>query len=420
MRESGTETRWRQAAGENPPQRSELGGERRPQTGTISLEAGTVSFQPRVYFAETLEAALALARRELGPEALLIEAGPAAEQEASRGAYRVVCAAGNPGPPAESGASQGLGRTGGKSTLREEDHGRRLERLERALDLLAAAVSRGALPEELREPARMLEFHDFPPMVAQELLAGLRTALPAAKRREDGGPCLELLAEEICRRIQFRPRLEAARQPAIVVFAGPPGAGKTSALVKVAMREAVARHRTASIVSTDGFRVAASEQLRTYATILGLPFAMAETPGALRQALAESAGRDLVLIDTPGFGPGERDWAAEWAAMLEGLPGRETQLVLPANLRTTELLEAVDWWRLFSPTALLFTRLDETVRIGGWATAAMESSLPLSFFSTGQRIPEDLENASEQRVWEGLGARRRRAAAAGSIEEKEP
>lgn len=413
-----TETERLQAGVTGASPRSELGGEIRPLDGTISMEAGTVSFQPRVYFAETLEAALAQARRELGPEALLIEAGPAAEQDASQGAYRVVCAAGNAGLPVEAGGSQRQGKASSRPAPRAEDSGRRLERLERALDLLAAAVARSALPEELREPARMLEFHDFPSLVAQELLAGLRTALLAANRG-GGSASLELLAEEICRRVRFQPGLEASRRPAVVVFAGPPGAGKTSALVKVAMREAVARRRTASIVSTDGFRVAASEQLRTYAAILGLPFILAETPGALRQALAESAGRDLVLVDTPGFGPGEREWAAEWAAMLEEIPGRETQLVLPANLRTAELLEAVDWWRLFSPRALLFTRLDETVRIGGWATAAMESSLPLSFFSTGQRIPEDLETASEQRVWEGLGARRRRAAAAGSGEERE-
>ncbi len=139
---------------------------------------------------------------------------------------------------------------------------------------------------------------------------------------------------------------------------------------------------------------------------------MAETPAALRQAVAENAARDLILVDTPGFGRGEREWAAEWRGAAGGNPGGETHLVLPASLRTAEMLDAVKWWSLFCPAALLITRMDETDRIGGWVSAAIESSLPVRFFSTGQRIPEDFEEASEHRIWQALGVRRGKAAAA--------
>jgi flagellar biosynthesis protein FlhF len=288
----------------------------------------------------------------------------------------------------------------------------RLDRLERALELLAGTISAHGLPAALREPARLLESLDFPATLVQELLDSVRMALPQ-DGGSDGAAVLALLARDIGRRVRFRAGLEGLRRPAVVVLAGPPGAGKTSCLVKIAMREAVARRRPAAIVSTDSLRVAASEQLRTYAAILGLPFAVAETPAALRQAVAENAARDLILVDTPGFGRGERDWAAEWVRLLEEIPGRETHLVLPASLRTAEMLDAVKWWSLFSPAALLVTRMDETDRIGGWVSAAIESNLPVRFFSTGQRIPEDFEEASEHRIWQALGVRRGKAAAAG-------
>lgn len=377
-----------------------------------------MSVPPRIFFADTLDAALAQARRELGPEALLLEAGPAAPAEADKGAFRVVCAEGG-GPPAAGGGPMAPEELRGDPEIAGSEIRRRLDRLERTLELLAGTISASGLPEVLRQPARLLESHDFPAVAIQELLASVRTALEEDDDADEAA-VLALLAQEISRRVRFRAGLEGLRHPGVVVLAGPPGAGKTSALVKLAMREALARRRPAAIVSTDSFRVAASEQLRTYAAILGLPYSLAETPAALRQAVAENAARDLVLVDTPGFGRGEREWAAEWARLLEEIPGRETLLVLPASLRTAEMLEMVKWWSLFSPSALLITRLDETERMGGWVSAAMESNLPVIFFSTGQRIPEDFEEASEHRIWQGLGARRGKAAAAGPAVRPKP
>lgn len=365
----------------------------------------------KAYFARTLEAALAAARRELGPDALLIEAGPA-EPGQGAGPYRVLCegAEEGAGAPAAATRSETVAGPPPLDGLPE-----RLSKLERTLQLVAGAVA-GLDPDPAWAAVRAeLAEQDFPPEWIAALLKAARIRLERSAERgstDSEASLRAAVAEELISRIDFRPGLGPGR-PAVVVLAGPPGAGKTSMLVKLAMREALGRRRSAAIVTTDGHRVATAEQLRTYAAILGLPFCQAETDTALRQAVAEHAARDLILIDTPGFGRNEPEWAREWAGLLGAVPGTQTLLVLPASWRTRDLLAALSWWAVFRPSALAFTRLDETDTAGGWVAAALESGLPVAYFGTGQGIPEDLEPASGERLQAALGAQRERQAAAG-------
>lgn len=357
----------------------------------------------KVYFARTLEAALAAARRELGPEALLVEAGPASEGEGPAG-YRVVCEGGE---GSEGPASAKSARTEEAAEPPSWDgFASRLARLERTIQMVAGAVAGVDSDPGAAAVQAELAAQDFPPEWIGVLLRAARKRLASAPPEAESGREAALraaVAAELTERIAFRPGLGPGR-PAVVVLAGPAGAGKTSMLVKLAMQEGLGSRRSAAIISTDCHRVAATEQLRTYAAILGLPFCQAETRAALRHAVAEHSARELIFIDTPGFGRNERDWALEWAGLLREVPGRRTILVLPASWRTRDLVAAMSWWAPFEPCSLAFTRLDESGLAGGWATAALESGLPVSYFGTGQDIPEDLEPASADRLRAALDA----------------
>jgi len=372
-----------------------------------------MSRRNKVFFASTLEAALGQARRELGPEALLVDAGPADPADGMAGGYRVVCAveegaaaaAVESAPPAAAGVRPPW-----------EEIGRRLARLECTLGVVAGTVA-GLDPHPgVAALQAELAACDFPPELALRLIsaAGERLARQGAPPAADSEASLRAcLVEELSARIRFGGLPSGGKRPAMLVFAGPPGAGKTATLVKLAMQEGLSRRRSAAVISTDSHRVAAAEQLRTYAAILGLPFAQAETAAALREAAAEFSSKDLVLVDTPGFSRGDQDWAAEWARLLSALPERQTLLVLPATWRTAELASAVCWWAPFHPAALIFTHLDETECCGGWAAAAIESGLPVAYFCTGQRIPEDMEAASADRLRAALAGGLAKAAAGG-------
>src|SRR5438034_11387009 len=97
------------------------------------------------------------------------------------------------------------------------------------------------------------------------------------------------------------------------MLVGPPGVGKTTTLVKLAARYGLAANKRAQIISTDVYRIAAADQLRALAAILGIGCDVVETPLALAQALAEHQSKDLILIDTPGLARGEMQDGADLA-----------------------------------------------------------------------------------------------------------
>jgi flagellar biosynthesis protein FlhF len=161
----------------------------------------------------------------------------------------------------------------------------------------------------------------------------------------------------------------------------------------------------------DDFRVAGAEQLRTYAAILGTGFQALDNPGALAEVLAEHHGKRLVLIDTPGYGPRDMDRAADLAGFLSGRPDTVTHLVLTASMKSADLTHVAERFEIFRPSSLLFTRLDETACFGTAFSLSVRQRRPMSFLGTGQEIPDDVAQATKERIlsllWpRALGARR--------------
>jgi flagellar biosynthesis protein FlhF len=134
-----------------------------------------------------------------------------------------------------------------------------------------------------------------------------------------------------------------------------------------------------------------------------VPFTLAETTLALAQAIDSAPPETLLLIDTPGYAPASMvDSARDLASFLQNRQDIDTHLVLTASMRQADLDRSVDLFRVFHPAKLLFTRLDETDSAAAMFCEAARTGLPLSFFSTGQVIPEDLEAATKNRITASL------------------
>lgn len=346
----------------------------------------------RVFYSDSVEAAVAQARRQLGDEALLLRSCPTAGEESRLGSYRVDFLLPDDPPPPPPPPDRPHAGLDDLQSIQAE-----LRRLSSLVAHLSSGLIGAGHAPELAELGSQLTARDLPPGLVTELLDRVERRLRLKTRTTpaSSGLLRQALIAEVETRITPAPALgqpDAAQK--VVALIGPPGCGKTTTLAKLAMREGIHARRSTLILSTDTHRVAAPDQLRAYAAILGLPFEVAETPATLSRLLLEHAQRNLVLIDTPGFSPGEEECAQEWAEMLGGRAGVETQLVLAATTRTEDLLATMRWWDVFCPARLIFTRLDETTRPGGCLAVAMLTGKAVSFLCQGPRIPEDLEPAS--------------------------
>jgi flagellar biosynthesis protein FlhF len=156
------------------------------------------------------------------------------------------------------------------------------------------------------------------------------------------------------------------------------------------------------VLSTDTYRIGAADQLRSYASILGIGFQVLETVSTLAQAIEENRGKELILIDTAGLTPSDLAGATALARFLSTRKDVDRQLVLSSSMKPADLTRVIDAYEIFRPGRLLFTKLDETSSLGPIFNEAVRTHKPLSFFATGQRIPEDLETASPRRLIEAM------------------
>jgi flagellar biosynthesis protein FlhF len=236
-----------------------------------------------------------------------------------------------------------------------------------------------------------------------------------AAQRADASAFQRALRDEVSRRFTADATLgRGPAQPRIVAMVGPPGSGKTTTLVKLAVNYGLAARRPVLLLSMDTYRVAAADQLRSYAAILGVGFQLLETVSSLAQTIEENRGKELIFIDTPGLAYGDLADSESLAHFLATRGDIDTHLVLPASMKAADLSRMVDSFEILRPQHLLFTKLDETGTYGPIFGEAARSGKPLSFFTAGQRIPEDLEAASSERVLDlvlhGFGGRARSAA----------
>ena len=180
----------------------------------------------------------------------------------------------------------------------------------------------------------------------------------------------------------------------VMALVGPTGVGKTTTIAKLAARY-VLKHGKDSVglITTDNFRVAAHEQLRSYARILGVPLRVATDKDELNDALYDLRNKKLVLIDTAGVSLHDSQLREQLDLLNSGSKSIHMFLALAANTQRSVLNDVVTTFKQSQLDGCILTKIDETTSLGGAISIAIEHDLPVSYYCDGQKVPDDLHIA---------------------------
>ena len=186
----------------------------------------------------------------------------------------------------------------------------------------------------------------------------------------------------------------------VKAFVGPTGVGKTTNLFKIASELVINQKLKVVVVSIDTFKVGAIQQARAYANILNIPFFAVTDSKNLRKILSNMSNVDIVLIDTVGRSHYDYWRLGEMKEILGGGNDlMDISLVISCNYKNSEAIEVVNRYRSFFPiNSIFFTKIDETYKTGILANLPIKTDIPVSFISTGQRVPEDIKLLNKERI----------------------
>lgn len=184
----------------------------------------------------------------------------------------------------------------------------------------------------------------------------------------------------------------------LVALVGPTGVGKTTTIAKLAANMRIREHKRVGLITVDTYRIAAVEQLRTYADIMDLPMEVVATPRELRDALAKLSDMDLILMDTAGRSPRDEVQIQELKSMLTEARPDEVHLVLSSVASVAQLKQAAERFAPVGTTHLLLTKLDEAAGLGNLLPLLRGCELPLSYLTDGQNVPDDIEAAERRKL----------------------
>jgi len=217
---------------------------------------------------------------------------------------------------------------------------------------------------------------------------------------EDEQLILSYLLDEIDEKLTVKPeRIEGHK---MMMLIGSTGVGKTTTIAKLAARFALllARPLKVALVNLDSFRVGAYEQLEHYATQMQINHIKVESVEAFSDVLMQLGGYDVVLIDTAGISPYDTGKLIKTIEFLKSTNAHtiETSLVISATAKREDIMDIYEHFSFLDIDSAILTKFDETKRVGELFSFLIEKRMPVSYISSGQHVPDDLEVATKEKL----------------------
>jgi flagellar biosynthesis protein FlhF len=190
----------------------------------------------------------------------------------------------------------------------------------------------------------------------------------------------------------------APGKPTVAIFVGPTGVGKTTTLAKIAANYLLNQKKTVGMITADTYRIAAVEQLKTYAEILGIPVSVVYTPSDIQEAVSQHSDKDIVLIDTAGRSHTNKAQFEELKSLIAASGADEIYLVLSATTSLKNCREILRSYEFLNSYKLIFTKIDEAPVQGIILNVKFLTGKSLSYITTGQSVPDDIETANIEKI----------------------
>lgn len=187
--------------------------------------------------------------------------------------------------------------------------------------------------------------------------------------------------------------------PKVIFFVGTTGVGKTTTIAKIASKLVIEDKKKVALVTADTYRIAAAEQLRTYAGILEVPFKVLYEADEIEGMIEDYKEFDYILMDTAGHSQNnilKQDVMAEFIENASKYAQTEVYLVLSATAKYKDLLHTADNYKRICDYKLIFTKLDETDTYGNLLNIKMHTGAPICYITYGQNVPDDFDNFNAQ------------------------
>ena len=256
-----------------------------------------------------------------------------------------------------------------------------------------------SLPKQLFEGYLRLVESQVSEEIAQQVVVRVRDELEAAELSDPAAVRRKLAAYLESLLPTAGPiKLPSLPGPAIIALVGPTGVGKTTTIAKLAANFRLRENRTVGLITIDTYRIAAVEQLRIYAQIINVPLEVVMTPAQLPGALERLGGTDVVLIDTAGRSQNDAIRMSELKCYLDQAKPHEVHLVLSGTSSQQLVDEVLERFSVLGIDRVIFTKLDEAIGFGVILNSLQEAGARLSYVTTGQDVPDDIEVGNASRV----------------------
>jgi flagellar biosynthesis protein FlhF len=352
--------------------------------------------QVKAFKAPTMERALALVRKELGPDAIILSSRQERSGTGETG-FEVTAAleqqSVHAGPSPVNIAKSDI----------STDMQNSIEEIKSFLSLLISSkdyFSQLQMNQPVAEIYHSLLTRGFDEKQIYMLLNRVASDLDGGasdKRRIFDTFCARFF-EKIRIAKPFRSLPHSGGSPAVFTFVGPTGVGKTTTLAKLAAYLKIKRQLDLGIISIDTYRIGAVEQLQTFANILEIPFSVAQSKSEFDKARDEFRHSDVILVDTTGRNFLNRDHVRHLNSIFDEGKKFNHFLVLSSTAKDEDLKQTIFHFREIEIHSLIFTKLDETIHHGCMLNQLLRFNYPISYLGTGQRVPEDVEPATQKRI----------------------